>query len=85
MGMMDVAEMKRIFRVKRFEFLARWPRLLGVLTFGILQGVVIGVALSIIWLVASLRCPTSRNWGENPTPERSMISRSTRRRRHFPG
>ena len=29
--------------------------LLGVMTFGILQGVVIGVALSLIWLIAVLK------------------------------
>ena len=57
MGMMDVKEMKRIFRVKRFEFWIAMAALLGVITFGILQGVVIGVALSIIWLVAVSALP----------------------------
>jgi MFS superfamily sulfate permease-like transporter len=52
MGMMDVGEMKRIYKVKHLEFLAALAALLGVMTFGILQGVVIGVVLSIIWLVA---------------------------------
>ena len=57
MGMMDVAEMKRIYRVKPFEFLAALAALLGVMTFGILQGVVIGVVLSIVWLVAVSALP----------------------------
>jgi SulP family sulfate permease len=57
MGMMDVPEMKRIYRVKRFEFWIAVAALLGVLTFGILQGVVIGVALSIFWLVAVSALP----------------------------
>ncbi len=51
MGLMDVPEMRRLFRVYRFEFLAALAALLGVLTFGILQGVVIGVALSLFWMV----------------------------------
>ena len=52
MGMMDVPEMKRLYEVKRGEFWLAMAALLGVMTFGILQGVVIGVALSLIWLIA---------------------------------
>jgi MFS superfamily sulfate permease-like transporter len=57
MGMMDVKEMKRIYRVKRFEFWIAVAALLGVMTFGILQGVVIGVILSLFWLVAVSALP----------------------------
>ena len=57
MGMMDVPEMKRLYRVKPFEFLAAMAALLGVMTFGILQGVLIGVALSIVWLVVVSALP----------------------------
>jgi len=57
MGMMDVPEMKRIYKVKRFEFWIAVAALLGVVTFGILQGVVIGVVLSIFWLVAVSALP----------------------------
>ena len=57
MGMMDVKEMKRLFHLKPFEFLAAMAALLGVMTFGILQGVAIGVVLSIIWLVAVSALP----------------------------
>jgi high affinity sulfate transporter 1 len=52
MGMMDVPEMKRLYEVRRAEFWLAMAALLGVMTFGILQGVVIGVALSLIWLIA---------------------------------
>ncbi len=45
MGMMDVPEMRRILRVKRIAFLAAAAALLGVLTFGIIQGVFIGVGI----------------------------------------
>jgi anti-anti-sigma factor len=57
MGMMDVKEMKRIYAVKRFEFWIAVAALLGVVTFGILQGVVIGVVLSLFWLVAVSALP----------------------------
>ena len=66
MGMMDVGEMKRIYKVKRFEFLAALAALLGVMTFGILQGVVIGVVLSIIWLVAVSARPYIPELGRKP-------------------
>jgi len=57
MGMMEVGEMKRIYSVKRFEFWIAITALLGVVTFGILQGVLIGVVLSLFWLVAVSALP----------------------------
>ena len=51
MGMMDLPEMRRLFRVKRFDFGVAVAALLGALVFGVLAGVLIGVALSIFWLV----------------------------------
>lgn len=57
MGMMDVQEMRRIYSLKRFEFWIAVAALLGVVTFGILQGVIIGVILSIFWLVAVSALP----------------------------
>ena len=66
MGVMDVKEMKRLFRVKRFDFYGALAALLGVLTFGILPGVLIGVALSFIWLVAVSALPTIPELGRKP-------------------
>jgi len=66
MGMMDVKEMKRIYKVKRFEFWIAVAALLGVMTFGILQGVVIGVLLSIFWLVAVSAIPYIPELGRKP-------------------
>ncbi len=51
MGMMDVAEMRRMRRVSRIDFWVASAALLGTLVFGILAGVVIGIALSLLWLV----------------------------------
>jgi SulP family sulfate permease len=50
-GMIDVAELRRLFRVVRFDFWVAVAAILGVLSAGVLAGVVIGVALSLIWLV----------------------------------
>ena len=66
MGMMDVGEMRRIRHVKRFEFFTAMLALLGVMTFGILQGVLIGVILSIIGLVAVSARPYIPELGRKP-------------------
>ena len=50
-GMIDVPEMRRLFVLNRTEFIIALAALLGVLTFGVLWGVFIGVGLSIIWLL----------------------------------
>lgn len=66
MGMMDVGEMKRLLQVKPYEFLAAMAALLGVMTFGILQGVFIGVGLSLIWVVAVSALPYIPELGRKP-------------------
>lgn len=52
MGMMDVAEVRRLARVQRFDFWVAMAALLGTLVFGVLSGVLIGVGLSIFWLIS---------------------------------
>ena len=66
MGMMNVPEMRRLWRVKRFEFLAALAALLGVMTFGILEGVFIGAGISIFWLVAASALPLIPELGRVP-------------------
>ena len=50
-GMIDIPEMRRLYRVKRFDFGIAVAAILGVLSFGVLAGIVIGVVLSLGWLV----------------------------------
>ena len=50
-GMIDVAELRRLYWVTRFDFWVAVAAILGVLSVGVLFGVVIGVALSLVWLV----------------------------------
>jgi sulfate permease, SulP family len=50
-GMIDVTELRRLYRVTRFDFWIAVAAIVGVLSAGVLAGVVIGVALSLIWLV----------------------------------
>ena len=52
MGMMNVAEMRRLRRVQRFDFWIAIAAILGTLVFGVLAGVVIGIGLSLLWLIS---------------------------------
>jgi high affinity sulfate transporter 1 len=50
-GMIDVAEVRRLYRVTRFDFWIAMAAILAVLSSGVLAGVVIGIALSLGWLI----------------------------------
>jgi anti-anti-sigma factor len=50
-GMIDVAELRRLFAVARFDFWIAIAAIVGVLSAGVLAGVMIGVVLSLGWLV----------------------------------
>ncbi|QBR92695.1 SulP family inorganic anion transporter [Nocardioides euryhalodurans] len=52
MGMMNFPEVRRLARVQRFDFWVAMAALLGTLVFGVLSGVLIGVGLSIFWLIS---------------------------------
>jgi len=69
MGMMDVAAMRRLFRVKRPDFWIAIVALLGVLSAGVLAGVIIGIALSIGWLVYVSATPAMPELARRPGTE----------------
>ena len=50
-GMMDVGELRRLHRVARTDFYIAIAAIVGVLSSGVLAGVIIGIALSLGWLV----------------------------------
>jgi anti-anti-sigma factor len=50
-GMIDIAELRRLRRVARFDFVIALAAFVGVLSAGVLAGVVIGVVLSLGWLI----------------------------------
>ena len=50
-GMIDIPELRRLYRVTRFDFWVALAAIVGVLSAGVLAGVVVGVVLSLIWLV----------------------------------
>ena len=50
-GMIDLAEFRRLRRVKRFDFWIAVAAVIGVLSVGVLLGVVVGILLSLLWLI----------------------------------
>jgi len=65
-GMMDVPEMRRLWRVKRVDFWIAVAAILGVLTVGVLAGVVVGIVLSMAWLIYVSANPLTPILGRNP-------------------
>jgi len=52
MGMMNIPEMRRLAHVQRFDFWIAVAAIIGTLVFGVLAGVMIGIGLSLLWLVS---------------------------------
>jgi high affinity sulfate transporter 1 len=65
-GMIDIAELRRLRRVARFDFWIAAAAIVGVLSAGVLAGVVIGVALSLVWLVKVATSPPMPLLGREP-------------------
>jgi sulfate permease, SulP family len=65
-GMIDVSELRRLYRVTRFDFWVAAAAIVGVLSAGVLVGVVIGVALSLGWLVYVATRPPMPLLGREP-------------------
>ena len=74
-GMMDFGEMHRLWHVARIDFWIAVMAILGVLTGGVLAGVVIGIILSLGWLVYVNASPATPELGRQPgtTAFRSLV------------
>jgi SulP family sulfate permease len=65
-GMIDLAELRRLYRVTRFDFWVAVAALVGAVSAGVLTGVVIGVVLSLLWLVYVATRPAIPVLGREP-------------------
>jgi MFS superfamily sulfate permease-like transporter len=65
-GMMDVAQMRRLWRISRFDFWIATLAIIGVLTAGVLAGVIVGIILSLGWLVYINAKPPLRELARRP-------------------
>jgi SulP family sulfate permease len=62
-GMMDVPELRRLWRVSRVDLWIAIAAILGVLSAGVLAGVVIGIVLSLGWLIYVNASPATPELG----------------------
>ena len=65
-GMIDIPELRRLYRVTRFDFWVAIAAILGVLSAGVLAGVVIGIVLSLGWLIYVATQPSMPLLGREP-------------------
>ena len=66
MGMMDVPEMKRLYRVDRADFWIAIAAIVGVVLAGVLAGVIIGVLISLGLLIYVSAVPQMTELGRMP-------------------
>ena len=65
-GMIDLDEFRRLGRVSRFDLGVALAAVAGVLLAGVLFGIVIGVGLSIVWLIYVATRPAMALLGREP-------------------
>ena len=65
-GMIDIGEMRRLWRVQRVDFSIAVLAIVGVLSAGVLAGVAIGVALSVGWMLYASATPAISELGRDP-------------------
>jgi high affinity sulfate transporter 1 len=65
-SLFDLAELRRLYRVRRTEFALAVACALGVALVGVLQGIVIAVVLSVIYIFKRAWSPYSATLGKAP-------------------
>jgi sulfate permease, SulP family len=69
-GLVDIKEMKRLFKVNRFDFVIAMTALLSVIVFGILKGVLISALFSLTLIIVNVSSPHVAFLGRIPGTNR---------------
>lgn len=69
-GLVDIKELKRLFKVNRFDFVIAITGLISVIIFGILQGVLIAALFSLILIIKNVSSPNVAFLGRIPGTNR---------------
>ena len=65
-SLFDVAELRRLFRVRKTEFALAVACALGVMFVGVLEGIVVAVVLSVVYIFKRAWAPYSAVLGKDP-------------------
>lgn len=65
----DVRALRRIWRISRIEFVFAVIAILGVVAFGVLQGVIVAIVATLIWLLGAASRPRDALLGRIPGRE----------------
>ena len=68
-GLVTFSQMRRYYRVDRWDWVFFTGAMAGILFFGILQGVLIGVVLSLLLLIARSSRTSVRPLGRDPASD----------------
>lgn len=69
-GLVDIKEMKRLFKVNRFDFIIAMTALVNVIIFGILEGVLIAALFSLVLIIRNVSSPHVAFLGRIPGTNR---------------
>lgn len=69
-GLVDINEMKRMYRVNKFDFVIAMIALVSVIAFGILQGVLIAALFSLTLIIRNVSSPHVAFLGRIPGTDR---------------
>lgn len=69
-GLVDIKEMKRMFKVNRFDFIIAMTALIAVIVFGILKGVLIAALFSLTLIIRAVSSPHIAFLGRIPGTNR---------------
>ncbi len=69
-GLVDIQELKRLFKVNRFDFIIAMTALISVIVFGILEGVLIAALFSLILIIRNVSSPHVAFLGRIPGENR---------------
>ena len=83
-GLFEVAELKRIYRIQRWEFWLSIACFVGVAVFGAIPGIGLAIVIAVIEFLWDGWRPYSASWAARPTSRATMTSRAIRRPAGFP-
>ena len=76
-GLLTLADGRRYYRINRSDWVVFVVAMVGILFFGIIAGIAVGVGLSLLLLVARASVPEVRVLGRRPGPTPTSTARAT--------